>query len=118
LDKLLGHADGRSVYGALHGLFGEYHMCRVMQQLDRAAAFSGRAGHELLGRLAFISQKYLMDTRNLDFDLYTPDGAACFETLKQGGQDLRRTRPDLWALDMRRQSYVFDYGAFAEGAAQ
>jgi hypothetical protein len=88
-----------------------------MQRLDRARAFEGRAAHELLGRLAFIGQKYLMDTANLDFDLYAPDGRVCFETLKRAGHELKRTRPDLWALDMSRMGYVFDYALFAESHA-
>jgi hypothetical protein len=108
-----GPTDGRSLYGAFHGLFGEYFMCRVLDACDRAGVFHGRAAHELYGRLAFIGRKYLQDAHNLDHDLYTDEGRFCFEILRQAALRLRDERPDLWSLRLDDQPYVFDYGRFA-----
>lgn len=114
VDTLTGRGpDARTVYGALHGIFGEYHMCRVLARVEQAAAPRSRARHELLGRLAFIARKYVQDTHNLDHDIYTDEGRYCFETLKQAGRQLLLERPELFSLDLGEQGYVFDYARFA-----
>jgi hypothetical protein len=114
LGDISGNADDRrTLYGAFHGFFTEYHMCRVLDRCDRSGLFGGRQAHELLGRLAFIAQKYFLDTTNLDQDVYTEAGRSCFEALRAAGRELDRRRPELRRLVMDGQPYVFDYALFA-----
>jgi hypothetical protein len=106
-------ADRRTLYGAFHGLFTEYHMCRVLDRCDRSGLYGGRPAHELLGRLAFIAQKFFLDTTNLDQDVYTAAGRDQFEALRAAGRQLDQRRPELRRLIMDGQPYVFDYPLFA-----
>ncbi len=107
--------DERSVYVVLHGAFTEFAMTYGMRKCDERAVFAGRQAHELVGRLAFIAQKFGVDLNNLaPAELLTPAGRALYEVFFATFERLRCERPELiTGYTMKGQPYNFSYELFA-----
>jgi HEXXH motif-containing protein len=108
-------ADDRSVYTVLHGAFTEYAMMQGMRRCLDGVVLLPRQAHEMLGRLAFISQKAAIDVANLaTAGILTDRGRQLYEVFERSFQDMRREWPALFAdYDFSSQPYNFSYELFA-----
>jgi hypothetical protein len=108
-------ADDRSVHTVLHGAFTEYAMMNGMRRCLDGVVLPPRQAHELLGRLAFISQKAAIDVANLATDgILTERGRQLYEVFERSFQSMRREWPALFSeYDFASQPYNFSYELFA-----
>jgi HEXXH motif-containing protein len=108
------HAEPRTAYSALHGLFTEAVMNECFEFCLAQDIFRGRQRHELLGRFALIFRRFNHDLILLrDSGLYTPEGERLYELCRQVFERTCRKRADLLCgFDFSDQPYAFSYEVF------
>ena len=100
---------------AFHGVFTECLMCIGLVRCLEHRVFTGRARHELRGRLSFALKRLSLDLMNLRHEgLFAPEGESLYREFGRIFDEIYRlTREEVVACDLSNQPFTFSYPDFA-----
>jgi hypothetical protein len=107
--------DSRSVYEALHGLYTEYSLIRILLGIEAGQLLDGRELLETYGRLAFICSRFRHDLETLSEirqQLFSTDGLALYDSCMELSMWLSDNRSDLCDANLTGQDDEFDLEQF------
>jgi hypothetical protein len=111
--------DNRTVYVVCHALFTEMSIASVLHSCIRSGILSDRELLEARGRLAFVLKKYCADRKNVCAigSLSTGGRLVMDWIIAEADQVLRNSKPFVSDLNLRGQTYNFDFGEFLDSNA-
>ena len=108
-------SDGRTVYEALHGLYTENMLTRIMSDVLRLEILDRQQSVELYGRLSYICSRFKSDLhimKNREHDIFTITGKKLYNYFDSTCQKLVLENPELLQQDLSDQGDEFDVSTF------
>ena len=111
--------DNRTVYVVCHALFTEMSIASVLYSCIRSGMLSDRELLEARGRLAFVLKKYCTDRKNVcAIGTFSAAGRLVMDwIMNEADQVLRESKLTVSGLDLRGQTYNFEFGKFLDSNA-